>query len=209
MAEKIVFGEIDWNAGDAGSGKSRTDFMKLEQGTSTVRVMGNPHQYYTHWIVLPDGSKKKINSPVGSPELLEKLEANGFGRKPRWLLKVLDRADDKFKLLEIGSQIYGGIKSLVNNPKWGKVTEYDIDIVRGKPGAQPLYGVTPNPKEKLDAKFKQDFADFNESLNMDALTRAADPAAVAKMLGWSDVSSTEDRESEDTGGFDFHFNDDE
>ena len=35
MSNDIVIGEIDWNSGDDGG--SKTEFMRLEQGESTVR----------------------------------------------------------------------------------------------------------------------------------------------------------------------------
>ncbi len=205
----ITFGEIDWNSGDTGSGGAKTQFMRLEQGTSTVRVMGNPHQYYIHWIEMPDGSRKKLNCPVGDSDLLKRLEDAGHKRKPRWLIKVLDREDNTFKLLEIGSQIYNGVRSLFNNPKWGKVTEYDIDITRGKPGTNPLYSVTPNPKEKLDASFKQAYLEFDNSVNIDTITKPATAEEVNRILG-ADTSggssnSGSSKSSSKNDNFEFSF----
>ena len=206
---EIVYGEIDWNSGDASTGGgSKVEFMKLDVGTSTVRIMGNPHQFYIHWLELPDGSKRKINSPIADPELLRELDEADFKRKPRWMVKVLDRSDNKFKLLEIGSQIYNGIRSLYNNPKWGKVTEYDIDIIRGKPGTNPLYSVQPNPKEKIGSEYREAFIQFNDSVNMDALTKPADPVEVRKLLKWENgqmntASTSNDSDSDDDFSFDF------
>ena len=132
----MVFGEVDWNSADSGTTKS--NFMRLEEGENTVRVMGNPVQFYIHWVVAPDGSRRKINSPVDSPELVRRLEDAGFKRQARWLVKVLDRSDDEFRVLEVGPQIYNGIKSLYNNSRWGKVTQYDLTINKGPKGTQPL-----------------------------------------------------------------------
>lgn len=205
---EIVFGEIDWNDGDAGAGQSKTEFMRLSQGTSTVRVMGNPVQFYVHWLDLPDGSKRKVNSPVGDPSLVRELDEMDFKRKPRWIVKVLDVQDGTFKLLEIGPQIYNGIRALFNNPKWGRVTEYDIDIIRGKPGTNPLYSVQPNPKSKLGVEFRDAFTEFKDSINLDALTKPADPDEVREMLGLStsagsSMTSDSSSDDEDFGGFDF------
>jgi len=182
--------------------------MRLEQGTSCIRVMGNPIQFYVHWVELSDGSKRKVNSPISDEVLVNELEDADFKRKARWIVKVLDRDDDTFKLLEIGPQIYNGIRALYNNEKWGKVTDYDLDIIRGKPGTNPLYSVLPNQKEKLDTKFKQAFMDFNESINILALTKPADPVDVRKLLGWSepsedDSSDTSTDAEEENFGFEF------
>lgn len=197
MAAEVTFGEIDWNSGDDSGSGSRTEFMKLEQGESTVRIMGNPLQYYIHWLDTPDGKKRKVNSPIGSPELVRKLEDAGFKRRPRWIVKVLDRSDEQFKVLEIGSQIYSAIKALYNNKKWGKVTGYDITIERGAPGSQPLYRVTPDPKEPLDERFRDQFLKFNDSLNLDKLIQPTDPSQVCEYMGWSETGPSSGTSSND------------
>ena len=112
----IVFGEIDWNDGDVKNPQAaKTEYMRLTQGSNKVRVMGNPVQFYVHWVQTQDGSKRKIVSPISSPDLVRRLEDSGFKRQPKWLIKVLDRSDDGFKLLEVGSQIYNGIRNLYND----------------------------------------------------------------------------------------------
>lgn len=217
MAQGVVFGEVDWNSGDVGTNSSsgRSDFMKLKEGENVVRIMGNPIQYYSHWIDTPDGQKRKIVSPIDNPELIRKLEDAGFKRKPQWIVKVLDRSDETFKILEIGSQVYNGVKALFNNLKWGKVTGYDVSIMRGKPGSQPLYTVTPNPKETLDTSFKQKFTEFNDRVNIDKIIAPATTDAVCKLMGWkpsefSNTSSQKASESKAAGGgsgedFEFEF----
>jgi hypothetical protein len=195
MAKEVVSGEIDWNEADLPSPKSgggKNDYMRLKEGENVVRIMGNPVQTYIHWVTLPDGTQRKIVSPSNSPTLVKKLEEAGFRRQPNWIIKVLDRSDNEFKLLEIGNQIYKGIQTLFNNPKWGKVTGYDISINRGPKGQQPLYSVTPNPKESLESTFKQKFIDFNDRINLDKLISPMPADEVSKMLGFSTSSSRDE-----------------
>jgi hypothetical protein len=199
----MVFGEVDWNSADSGSG-GKSDFMRLEEGENTVRVMGNPVQFYIHWITTPDGSKAKINSPASNPELVSRLEDSGFKRQARWLIKVLDRSDDNFRLLEVGPQIYNGIKSLYNNSRWGKVTSYDITINRAPKGTQPLYGVTPNPKEALSSDFKSKFMDFNDRVNVEKLISPSSAEDVCSKMGWSTGSANASSTANDSD-FDFDF----
>jgi hypothetical protein len=168
--------------------------MRLKEGENVVRIMGNPVQTYIHWVTLPDGTQRKIVSPSNSPALVKKLEEAGFRRQPNWIIKVLDRSDDEFKLLEIGNQIYKGIQTLFNNPKWGKVTGYDISVNRGPKGQQPLYSVTPNPKESLESSFKQKFIDFNDRINIDKLVSPMPAEEISKMLGLSSSSSRDEDE---------------
>jgi hypothetical protein len=196
MAKEVVSGEIDWNEADLPSPKSggKSDYMRLKEGENVVRIMGNPVQTYIHWVTLPDGTQRKIVSPSNSPALVKKLEEAGFRRQPNWIIKVLDRSDDEFKLLEIGNQIYKGIQTLFNNPKWGKVTGYDISVNRGPKGQQPLYSVTPNPKESLESSFKQKFIDFNDRINIDKLVSPMPAEEISKMLGLSSSSSRDEDE---------------
>jgi len=188
----VVFGEIDWNSGDVSDGQSSSasDFMRLVQGKNRVRVMGNPTQFYIHWVDTPDGKKRKVNSPIGDPKLVRKLEDAGFKRRPRWMVKVLDRESGDFKLLEIGSQIYNGIKSLYLDEDWGPVTAYDLTVERGTPGSQPLYRVTPRPKSPLESSFKEAYESFNDRIDLAKLTQPADPAKVREIMGWEGGSAT-------------------
>lgn len=199
----MVFGEVDWNAADSGTTKS--NFMRLEEGENTVRVMGNPVQFYIHWVVAPDGSRRKLNSPVDNPELVRRLEDSGFKRQARWLVKVLDRTDDEFRVLEVGPQIYNGIKSLYNNSRWGKVTQYDLTINKGPKGTQPLYGVTPNPKEALSSDFKDKFVQFNDRVDLEKVIAPSTSAEVCDIMGWSDTSAAVSSNTASDDDFDFDF----
>jgi len=190
---KVVFGEVDWNSGDVGSIKS--DFMRLEQGKTKVRVMGNPTQFYVHWVESPDGKKKKVNSPVSDPALVKRLEDAGFKRKATWIVTVLDRSDDTFKLLEIGSQIYNSIKNLYLDEDWGPVGRYDLTIERGTPGTQPLYRVTPRPKAPLSSELAESFKEFSSRVDLTKLIQPSEPDDVRKMLGWGASSSAKDTSS--------------
>ena len=199
----MVFGEVDWNSADSGT---KSDFIRLEEGENTVRVMGNPVQFYIHWVVTPDGSRRKVNSPVDYPDLVRRLEDSGFRRQARWLIKVLDRTDDEFRILEVGPQIYNGVKALYNNSRWGKVTAYDVTISKGPKGSQPLYSVTPNPKEPLSSDFKAKFVDFNDRVNVEKIISPSDAAEVAEVMGWSlEDTATASLEVASEDDFDFDF----
>lgn len=175
-------GEIDWNDADVSSGKS--DFMKLEEGENTVRVMGNPIQFYIHW--AENGkSKKKFNSPTTNPGLVRRLEDSGFKKQARWFVKVLDRKSESYKLLEIGPQVLNSITQLTKNKRWGKVTNYDLTITRAPKGTQPLYSVTPNPQEAIPDEIKSKYQDFNDRVNVDKFIAPSPVADIMEFMGWS------------------------
>lgn len=211
---KTVYGEIDWNSADIGGGGKRTQYLQMKTpGNYTVRVMGNPIQFYCHWLDTPDGKKKKVNSPSDNPALVSKLEAAGFKRQTGWMVRVLDREDGQFKLLEIGQQIYNAIRDLYNNKAWGKVTAYDITITRRPKGSQPLYTVTPNPKEPLEGKFKDSYMEFEKNLNIDRLVGPTPVPTICEIMGWkasefatedaADDFTSDEGDSDDEAEFNF------
>ncbi len=182
MAE-VNFGEVDWNSVEASGSKGKTAFMQLKQGPNVLRVMGNPIEFSVMWLTSPSGEKFKVNTPVADPALVKKLQEKEFKIQKRWLVKVLDRSDEQFKLLEIGSQVCDSIKKLVQNPKWGPVTGYDLTITRAPAGTNPLYNVQPDPKEALDSSLKEKFAAFNKDLNVDRLISPSEPEYVMEKMG--------------------------
>jgi hypothetical protein len=210
MAKEFISGEIDWNEADLPSSKGEKGelFLRLAEGENIVRVMGNPVQNYIHWVTTPDGKNRKIVSPTSNPALVKRLEDAGFKRQPNWIIKVLDCKDQKFKLLEVGNQIFKGIQALFNHPKWGKVTGYDISINRGPKGTQPLYTVTPNPKESLDSSLKQKYIEFNDKVNVDKIISPMPSEELEKMLGFSPTKPASEKQmtkssSAQTEEFDF------
>lgn len=196
----VVFGEVDWNDGDVSDG-TQSDFLRLERGKTRVRVMGNPLQFYIHWVEV-DGKKSKVNSPTSDPSLVTRLNDAGFPRKARWMIKVLDRSSSQFKLLEISSQIYNGIKALHQDEDWGKLTAYDITIDRGAPGQQPLYRVTPTPKTKLEQEFKSQYQSFNDRVDLSKIVQPSEPSKVLETMGWR-AESAQESDSEDDDLFSF------
>ena len=207
----MVFGEVDWNSADSGASEKGSDFMKLVEGENTVRIMGNPVQFYIHWLDVPGGGKRKVNSPFEDSELVRRLEDSGFKRQARWLVKVLDRRDNSFKLLDVGPQIYNGIKALYNNTRWGKVTQYDVTIIKAPKGTQPLYSVTPNPKEAIPSDLKDKFMAFNERVNLEKIIAPTPSAEIYGMMSWkqpggsSGSSKQESTSKASDSDFDFDF----
>lgn len=186
----VTVGEVDWNIELPGQGGSReSDFMNLEEGENDVRVLAKPQQKYVHWVVDEMGKKRKVDCAIKDCPVCKRGQ-DGDRAKASWLVKVLNRKDNKVKLLEIGPQIFGGIQKLVDSKKWGPVSEYDITILRGAPGTKPLYTVVPSPHSPLTAEEKQAFAAFNERVDISRFVTPPAPAVVAEKLGWTMDSSS-------------------
>lgn len=177
---QITIGEVEWGT----VGEERvSDFIVLKEGDNKVRVLTNPTQFASHWVVLDDGSKRKV---VCATEGCPVCKRGQDGDKPqaRWLIKVLSREDGVVKLLEIGPQVLRGIKDLANSEDWGNPVEYDINIRRGKPNTKPLYSVVPGRRAPLTGDEKAMLAAFNERVDTSRFITAT-PAAVAEKLGWA------------------------
>lgn len=180
--------EVDWNEIDTNSSRE-SDFLKIEEGENTVRVMSNPIPYSIHWLEN-NGKKKKFNSPADNPALVRRLEDAGFKKKQSYFLKVLDRKTEKYKILEIGPQIFNGIKTLYSNKKWGKLSGYDISINRAPKGTQPLYSVSPNPHEALSADIKAKFVEFNDRVDLNKFTGPGSSEQIMEFMGWTGATSS-------------------
>lgn len=144
------------------SNEGKDPFMKLSDGVHTLRVLTVPFQYLNHKFKKEGEAGYGDNARCSMP-LHNKcpLCALGDKAKKRWYAAVIDRADGRRKIIDIGAGVFGGIKALKKLPKWGDPLHYDIDITVDSKAqsSQGWYTVTPNPKEPLsdnDLKLKQE-----------------------------------------------------
>lgn len=156
-----TFGEISWNddLGFSGGGEKKSagkdSWLRLEEGSNVVRLLTQPHQYLVHKGIKKDGDKgfgqKVYCSAIHGDCPLCKL---GLKASPRWLLGVLDRKSNSYKILDISYQVFSQIRKLARKTEvWGDPTKYDIDIVVDKDGgAAGYYSVQPIPHKPLSAE---------------------------------------------------------
>jgi hypothetical protein len=153
-----TFGEISWADDFQGSAKknSKDLWLRLEKGENYMRIITQPYQYITHKYkkegdTNPKSFGQKINCSMANGSC--PLCALGDKAKPRWLLGVISRKDNTFKILDISYAVFLQIKKLVKNVKYyGDPTKYDINIeVDPNGGATGYYTVQPLPKEPLSA----------------------------------------------------------
>jgi hypothetical protein len=180
MATKIV-GKLDsWESGDAGV----SNFMRLEEGDNYVRCVSSPYQSYSHWVTDASGQKRKVGCclkecPVCARGVPEE------SAKPRWFVAVLNRKTEKPAILEVGPQIFKGIKALASSKKWGDPRQYDLNIIKAPKGTNPLYTVMPEPKEQLEETIKATIKDWMKDVDLQAMVTAPTPDEVAEALGIS------------------------
>lgn len=122
--------------------------LRMENGKQyTVRIISKPYRYYAKWVIIASGKKIKLNSALtpDCPLCQDPADQPKLARYIRALYRSPD-GKTEYKILDIGVQIYNGIKKIQNIPAYGKdVTKYDITIDKGAQGAQPLYTVQALP----------------------------------------------------------------
>jgi len=183
---EVKYGELsDWNEGDV-SGPS--DFMNLIEGDNKVRIVTNPYQFVVHWARDASGQNRKIRCAIKNCPLCRQ----GADSQTRWYLGVLDYKSGRPKILEIGSQIFRGIRAYVNDPDWnetfkkpwGNILAYDVNITRGPKGTQPLYQVKPSPKMKDITEEETSLVEgFLNKIDISKFTQPSTPEEVAEKMG--------------------------
>ena len=188
MTNTTYGSEVDWGTAELPGelGNRESDFMTTEEGDNEIRILSNPRQKYVHWVVDEVGKKRKIDCALDGCPVCKRGQ-DGDKAKAVWLTIVLSRKDNKVKILEIGSQIFAGIKKLVNNPKWGSVAEYDLNINRGPKDSKPLYTVMPSPRTPLTTEEKKMLLAFNERVDITKFVTPPTPALVCEKLGWAEA----------------------
>jgi len=176
-----TFGEVSWNDDVyGGSEKKNTNskdlFLRLDEGSNEMRLITQPFQYLVHKYKKEGdsgfGQKVSCSAVHGSCPLC----ATGDKAKPRWLLGVISRKTQSFKILDISFAVFSQIRKLARNTqRWGDPTKYDIDVVVDKNGgATGYYSVQPVGKEPLSAA-DQAIRDEVNSTGLDDLKRRVTP----------------------------------
>lgn len=150
----VTYGEPSWEDSTGGNKTSNKDiWMKLDNGSNEMRLLTKPYPYFCHTYKKEGdpGYGQKINCSKinGSCPLCDA----GDKAKKRYLVGVLDRRTNAFKILDISSKIYDDLKKLNANKHWGDPLKYDISIEKDK-NAPPAsyYAVQPLSKSPLSAE---------------------------------------------------------
>jgi hypothetical protein len=149
-------GEVGWEETDMpkndGTGrKTGSIFLNMKDpGQYKMRIVSKPNQYYCHWVETPDGQRRKVNATLdGNDPICIEM---GKGPQVKWYIKVLYRDPKEgtvLRLLDAGPQIVAQIKKLHNDKaNFGNVGKYDVIVLKGPKGANPLYMVQATGNEK-------------------------------------------------------------
>lgn len=149
--------------------QSEGNYMKLKQGSNTLRVLSSAIVGYEYW----NKESKPIRSRVPFTETPDdaKLDNGQFKPKHFWAFLVYNYDAKKVQILEVTqSTIQSAIEALVKNPKWGTPLKYDICITREGEKLDTEYAVVPEPHSDAPV--------LNiPPVNLEALFSGADPFA--------------------------------
>lgn len=148
--------------------KSKDLYMRLENGNNIIRCVTRPHQYEVH------NFKEEGDTGFGDKIMCSSFHKESpcpvcaLGDKPkrRWLVGVIDRKTQTYKILDMSVSVFKAIQELSRDDDYGNPEKYDIDIkVDKQGGATGYYTVIPKPPKALtatdiDIKNKVDLEDL-------------------------------------------------
>lgn len=157
---------------------SESNYMHLEEGQNTFRVLSSAITGWEYWDEI-DGKRKPIRVKDKKQVPAERFNTDDNQKKAKhfWAFVVFNPEKEQIQILELKQQLLmRAIESLVKNPKWGSPKEYDLNITKKKTGSNAFdveYTLMPEPKEKVDAGVRQLYNDMK--INLDALFSGKNP----------------------------------
>lgn len=138
--------DISWSDSSLDSrtdNESLIDFIKLQPGENRMRIVSQPSKLEIHWEDTIDGSRRKVIC------LGAKCPVCKHSNPPqvRYQFKVIDREDNKVKILECGKQIISAIRNYAVDSDYGDPTSYDIKIKKDGRGRDTKYTVKAVPNK--------------------------------------------------------------
>jgi hypothetical protein len=159
--------------------KSKTNYMKLMEGSNQFRVLSHCITGWEYW--TEEGETRKPNRVHTFEEMPAEIKSpDNWDSKNRpkhfWAFVVYNRVEDSIQILELTQKrVQQAIKSLVSSKSWGDPKSYDIVILKelGKTPKDTKYSVMPEPKEALDEMILHGYEVKN--INLDALYEGKNP----------------------------------
>ena len=156
MATANNNGEVTWSDTvlfDPNKGNVKKDeWLRLKEGSNVIRILTLPHQYAQHTYNVEGG--RKFGYRVNCSKTKESgcpLCEQGDNAKRRWLIGVIDRDTNMYKILDVSSAIFKGIKTLNDDTDWGDPIAYDVSIINTPQAGAQRYSTIGKPKKPLSA----------------------------------------------------------
>ena len=119
------------------------NWMRLKEGDNKIRIVSEFEPYGSHYV----RAEQKSYICVGKENHCRFCE-RGLMPRVQYIGYVIDRADGRVKLLQIGHQIFSQIGQYAKNPDYAfdVLPDYDITINKSGSGLNTTYTVIPARK---------------------------------------------------------------
>jgi len=158
---------------------TKSSYMKFKDGDNTLRFLLPPAMGWELWI---SGKPVRKLDNTWSDKELASADINKFTGNPKtpqhfWACVVWNYETGKIELLNITqSKIQEALLALAQNPKWGSLDKFDINVIRDKTGNQVTYTVQPEPPTKMEKDIKDAFSRLK--VDMDEYFNGGHPLSV-------------------------------
>jgi len=155
-----------------------SNYMKFKEGKNPFRVLSSAVVGYEYWRIGSDGKPEPVRSKEAFPCVPNDIQLDEKGNPTRinhfWAFIVWNYNDRRVQILQLTQKgIMKYIKSLVDNPKWGLPTGYDIVVTREGTGLDTEYSVIADPHSEIDPEIAQQAKE--RIINLEKLFIGEDP----------------------------------
>lgn len=177
------------------------NYVKFNEGTNKLRMIGEPREVWTHWVQSANGGKglSIVCLGKGKCPMCDKLaydKANNVKTKDRiqrqFVINVFNRTTNRVELLQKGKNIFESLA--VMNREMGDITTYDVNIVKTGQGLETKYQVLPvlNSKDAIPEGLElYNLTDVTKQLSEEVVT------LLMNGMTLEEVSKTLNENSED------------
>jgi len=156
--------------------ESTSRYTKFANGTTTVRMFGEPFFYYETWLDKDGGGRTPKRFALDSDIPVSELGPDGV--KQVMSIVVYNYGDKAIQVMSVSQKtILKAIKGYSQNKKYGDPTGYDININKEGEGKQTRYTVIADPKEDVSDEVQKAYD--QESIDLEMLLLNGDPFGIS------------------------------
>lgn len=138
------------------------DFISFKEGSTEIRIVDDePIARWKHWV--PQIKRSIVCPGKGCPicniikNAKQNKEVPKYNSSKRYHIHVIDRTDGKLKIMENSKTFFGQLLTLQDNV--GKLTSYDLKVIRTGTGKKTQYNIIPMAQTPLTEKDKELLSD--------------------------------------------------
>jgi len=154
--------------------ESNSRYMKFKDGDNNFRIISPAIVGWQYWNTS-DKPVRLREEPQYLPNDI-RMGKDGKSEKVKhfWAFVVYNLDKRSIEILEVTQvSIQEGITALINHPKWGHPSKYDITINRTGTSLDTSYNVMPSPASELPEEAKAEM--LKPTISLEALFAGGNP----------------------------------